>query len=53
MTMQKKGMANGGMGKKFPRPKGMARGGFFGQPLRPLKMKSKGGAKGGARGGKR
>ena len=45
---KKKGMAVGGMKRK---PKGMARGGFFGTPNRPLK--SKGRAKGGARGGRK
>ena len=54
---KKKGMANGGMKKKKKKgmavggmkrkPKGMARGGFFGTPARPLKKRSKGGAKGG------
>ena len=46
--MKKKGMALGGMKRK---PKGMARGGFFGTPNRPLKKKGR--AKGGARGGRK
>ena len=47
---KKKGMAVGGMKR---RPKGMARGGFFGTVANPLKMRKKGRAKGGARGGRK
>ena len=50
MAMKKKGMAKGGaMMKK----KAFSRGGFLAGPMKPLKIKSKGGSKGGAKGGKR